>query len=54
MLLAYYFFMSGTLILALSNLQNSISFDKEKTKSQGFQDVKEYFANNIRCYSNPE
>jgi hypothetical protein len=43
-LLANYFFMSGAPILAVSNLQNSISFDKGMTKLQGIQ---EYFANSI-------
>jgi hypothetical protein len=37
--------MSGTPILALSNLQNSIIFDKGTTKLQDFHGVKEDFAN---------
>jgi hypothetical protein len=44
-LLANYFFISGTSILAFSILQNSISFDKGGTKLQSFDDIKERFAN---------
>jgi len=36
--------MSGTPILAMSNLQNLVSFDEETTKLQSFQDFQEYFA----------
>jgi hypothetical protein len=45
--LANYFFMSETLILALSDLQNSISFSEGTTKLQGYQSVKHCFANSV-------
>jgi hypothetical protein len=46
-LLANYFFMPGTPIPAMSNLQNSINFNKGTTKFQDAQSVKECFANSI-------
>jgi hypothetical protein len=55
-LLVNYFFMSGTPILAVPNVQNSIRFDEGMTKLQGFQGVKgvkECFANIIVSRLNP-
>jgi hypothetical protein len=46
-LLPNYFFMSETLILVLSDLQNSISFSEGTMKLQGYQSVKQCFANNV-------
>jgi hypothetical protein len=48
MLLANYFFMSETLISSLSALQNSIHLNRDTTRSQDSQDVKECFTNSVR------
>jgi hypothetical protein len=47
MLLANYFFMSETLISSLSALQNSIHLNRDTTRSQDSQDVKECFTNSV-------
>jgi hypothetical protein len=52
-LLANYFFMPGTSIPAMSNLQNSINFNKGTTKFQDAQSVKECFANSISVAPTP-
>ena len=52
-LLANYFFISRTLILALLDFQNSLSFNKGPTKLKGFQGVKECFTNSIAISAQP-
>jgi hypothetical protein len=53
MLLANYFFMSETLISSLSALQNSIHLNRDTTRSQDSQDVKECFTNSVRSSTQP-
>jgi hypothetical protein len=53
MLLANYFFMSETLISSLSALQNSIHLNRDTTRSQDSQDVKECFTNSVRTSTQP-